>query len=619
MNKAFFARFLSTPRLTFSLVYGLLAVAGFCALLLILPYLIPLQRVQQAAAIKISSLTGQDVTFSGAARRFGFPLPVFTLRNVQISGSTNGPALLRAPRIDARLNLPSLLSGNIEVSGLSVIEPKIDLHTDAQGRSNWQNGASLLVLFDPREIAPQGSLPPSLRIGEVSLADGTITYSRDGSSARSKLSAVNVTLYWPDVAKRFAVQGSMLREGQPLRFSALLRKPAALFKQDISPFELVLDTPALKAELTGEIFAAPHLQAEGALTLTSPSLRDLAGWSLPNAESIPEVGKISATAKLHLKDRGLLLDEAKIGIGGSRAEGYLAFRTNDARPTMQGTLDFDTVDLRPFLAAQLGDLLSAQNWGTQGIKGENLSALDMDLRASAKKLLFGKTQIEDAALSVLTRGNRVELSLGDGKLYDGQMAGRLVVESREGGGIKTYGTLSLMDIRVDNALRESLDIVSLTGTGEISLNLAGEGASLRDIAQSLQGEARLRLQDGSLAGIDMAALMRRAKSNPVEAFLEARRGQTEIESAIARFTIKDGAATTNDAAFQGPDYRANLNGRAFFSERAFDMKGAVRPPQNVQPAFELPFAVRGPWDNPIILPNPDALVQPAATPANESH
>lgn len=104
---------------------GLAAVLALFALLITLPYFMSLERVQQAAATKIAALTGQEVTFSGVSRRFSLPLPYFVLRNVQISGSQNGPALLRAPRIEAAVTLWSLFGGDVDISSLSIIAPKI--------------------------------------------------------------------------------------------------------------------------------------------------------------------------------------------------------------------------------------------------------------------------------------------------------------------------------------------------------------------------------------------------------------------------------------------------------------------------------------------------------------
>jgi AsmA protein len=52
--------------------------------------------------------------------------------------------------------------------------------------------------------------------------------------------------------------------------------------------------------------------------------------------------------------------------------------------------------------------------------------------------------------------------------------------------------------------------------------------------------------------------------------------------------------------------------------REYDLKGTaslVSAP-NTPPGFELPFVVQGPWDDPLIFPDPDILIRrsPASAP-----
>jgi AsmA protein len=52
--------------------------------------------------------------------------------------------------------------------------------------------------------------------------------------------------------------------------------------------------------------------------------------------------------------------------------------------------------------------------------------------------------------------------------------------------------------------------------------------------------------------------------------------------------------------------------------REYDMKGvaSLNPPPGGAPGFELPFVVQGPWDDPLIFPDPESLIRrsPASAP-----
>ena len=78
----------------------------------------------------------------------------------------------------------------------------------------------------------------------------------------------------------------------------------------------------------------------------------------------------------------------------------------------------------------------------------------------------------------------------------------------------------------------------------------------------------------------------------------------------------DGIASLDDVQIDGPAH-VTLTGTASVPSREFDMKGtASLVTGDGKPGFELPFVVQGPWDDPLIFPDPDALLRrsPATAP-----
>ncbi len=73
-------------------------------------------------------------------------------------------------------------------------------------------------------------------------------------------------------------------------------------------------------------------------------------------------------------------------------------------------------------------------------------------------------------------------------------------------------------------------------------------------------------------------------------------------------------------ASRGPRCRLGLAGTASIPGRDFDLRGvaalAANTSSEAPPAFELPFVVQGPWDDPIMLPDTQSLIlrSPVASP-----
>ena len=63
---------------------------------------------------------------------------------------------------------------------------------------------------------------------------------------------------------------------------------------------------------------------------------------------------------------------------------------------------------------------------------------------------------------------------------------------------------------------------------------------------------------------------------------------------------------------EGAAVKLALAGSASIPDRELDLKGTaalVAPPRPGATAFELPFIVQGSWDDPIMLPDPEALIR----------
>ena len=63
---------------------------------------------------------------------------------------------------------------------------------------------------------------------------------------------------------------------------------------------------------------------------------------------------------------------------------------------------------------------------------------------------------------------------------------------------------------------------------------------------------------------------------------------------------------------EGAAVRLALAGSASIPERELDLKGTAALLASAKPGaapFELPFIVQGSWDDPIMLPDPEALIQ----------
>jgi AsmA protein len=142
------------------------------------------------------------------------------------------------------------------------------------------------------------------------------------------------------------------------------------------------------------------------------------------------------------------------------------------------------------------------------------------------------------------------------------------------------------------------------------------GSSPFGLAQSLDGTAILTAHEGALAGLNVEQLLRRLERRPLSGAGNFRTGSTPYDNLTVSLKFANGVATTDDVRIEAPSTRVTLTGSTSVPNREYDLKGTASLTSNGTSSFDLPFIVQGPWEDPLIFPDPDSLIRrsPASAP-----
>jgi AsmA protein len=105
-------------------------------------------------------------------------------------------------------------------------------------------------------------------------------------------------------------------------------------------------------------------------------------------------------------------------------------------------------------------------------------------------------------------------------------------------------------------------------------------------------------------------LLRRLERRPLSGGSEIRTGRTPYEKLTVMLKIAQGIANVEDASLEGASLRLGMVGSASIPMRDLDLRGtASLISASTEGGFDLPFVVQGPWDDPIVLPDPQILIR----------
>ena len=148
-----------TPTLRKRLLIGAAAVVVLLIVaLLAAPSLIDLDARKTEIIAAVKKATGRDLVIDGPVSLRLLPIPTATVTDVKffnVAGAKN-PNMVEVKSVTVKVSLLALLTGRIDVSEVMLVEPKIVLEINAEGKPNWEFTPSVA---EAKPAAPVPSTP----------------------------------------------------------------------------------------------------------------------------------------------------------------------------------------------------------------------------------------------------------------------------------------------------------------------------------------------------------------------------------------------------------------------------------------------------------------------------
>jgi AsmA protein len=589
-------------RLTF--VIAAVFAAGI-AVLVAASALVPAETVRQAVTAEIRSVTGLEPTIRGEVTVSLFPTAMVSFSDVTLGDESATPALA-ADRLSAKLALVPLLLGHIEPVDMSLARPRLAITFEPDGRSNWSDLMATLT----RSLKPGSQQTEHLlSFSEVRMADGTITITDAAHGISEQLSDVELSFAWPSIARSFGASGRFAWRGETFDASGNASDLLAALSGDRSGLKLRLTGAPFKLAFEGTMSQKPSFKMEGTLGVDGKSLREALRWASRRPLPGSGFGRFALKAQSVVTGGMAALSGVNIDLDGNVAEGVMAL-TTDPRVTVKGTLAADTLNLTPYLSAVDALRNNERDWDRGTIAIDGLSNFDLDLRLSAAHVNVAAAQLGRTGVAANLRDGRLTLAIGEAQAYGGVVKGALVMAKNEtGADIKSQMQFAGVDL--ESCLGDLFGIRKLQGKGDLSLSVEASGDSIMAFTRTLNGSAELTARQGAIAGFNIEQLLKRLEQRPLSIGGDFRRGRTPFDKLNATVKIAQGTVNIDEIKLEGGAVRLALVGSTSIPSRELDLKGTaalVSTAAGAPPAFELPFVVQGPWDDPILLPDAQSLL-----------
>jgi AsmA protein len=567
--------------------YGLLGVGGVVILALAAAVIFALSFDANRYKPEIERLakerTGRTLKLQGNLQVAVFPSLGAKVAGLTLSERGRDQEFLALESAHASIALLPLLHGQVVVDGIRISGLKVHVVKQKDGRFNFSD-----LLEAKPAAAPATSKAPSepgkdqgkvgFDIGSVQVERSSLSY-RDLASGQ-ELALSDLKLSTGRIAER--AEGKLT-----LHVSAKGRSPDLDVKLDIGS--------DYRFDLAAKSYSVAKLDAKLSGVVAGTNLEIPVSGSLR-----ADLEKQTANAELSSKFDDTRL-QAKLGLTKFTPAAYV-FDLNADR------LNLD----RYFPPEKKASAAPAPAAGKPAPEKQadtpvDLSALK-DLNAHGRMQL-GALQVRGLKLANL----KAEVRAGNGRLdvaphaaslYEGSVAGALTLQADGRVALKE----TLTGVAIGPLLRDVAQQDRLEGRGNLALDVAAAGKSVNAMKRSLAGTAKLNLRDGAIKGIDIAAVLRKAKSALGQQSAQAASTpeKTDFSEFAASFTIKNGVAHNEDLDVRAPLFRLTGRGDIDIGNSSIDYvtKAAVVATTQGQGGADLaqlsgltvPVRLSGPFD-----------------------
>jgi AsmA protein len=569
-------------------------------------FFLPADRIARLAAEQIRTQTGRDVSITGDVSMTIWPVLGVSAGGLEVGNADWAlqGSMLTAQNVEIGIDVSALLSGEIKITNIEATSPTIRLESRKDGRASWVFSTASGDAAIETEVAPDRA-PQAFRLQRLAITDATLIYDAEGGDLVS-YTGVDLALDWPERLGAADIRATVRPAGANVDVVARINGFAGFITGQVQPVVVKITAAGGALSLNGRASTAGDVAGRMVLKLsdTDKFLRSVGAGGAELPRGLGRTVDMKADVTL-TSDRRLSLRELTADLGGNTVTGAADISLNGT-PQINAQLSAGALDLT---GATQGDSSGGgsgssstaavgSGWPKARIDASGLAAFNGAIALNASSVDLGSFKLGKTRALVKNERSRAVFELLEIQAYNGTVLGEFVMNNR--GGLSVGGKLFASGILVQGVLRDALAMERLTGTGDAELSFLSSGSSVDAIMRGLSGNGAVRLGKGTIQGLDLNTLMGNGKGSG---------GTTVFDSLGATFNIAAGNLRNDDFLFTLPNYEARGKGRVGLGAQDIDYlftPSALRA--NSGTGIAIPVSIKGPWSNPRIRPDLEAVI-----------
>jgi uncharacterized protein involved in outer membrane biogenesis len=395
-------------------IVGLLVV-----LLLAAPLFIDANAYKAQIIAQVKKATGRDLVLDGPISVVLLPAPAATANGVKFFNApgAKNPNMVEVKSVTVKLSLAALLTGSLVVSDVVLVEPKIVLEINSEGKPNWEFTPSVA---EAKAAAAKPSSPAPLSLGRLAIDNGTLIFSDSKAGLSVTAEKANLTASVGALDGPYALAGNATVNGFPLKVDLSVGAKGASGHET----QLALETGGGNLSFKGSLSElGPKARLSGLLSSSADNLIAFAETLLKIAgqpePALPPLlaGRFTFDGMIDLSQTAVAAKDFRLALGQDSGSGSLVVTLRPAL-AVDGKLAAPKLDLDRWLATlsrppapqaqappPAGATASPQPAATPSL----LATINATLALEVGEVIYNKQPVRNVAVDLQARGGAVSV------------------------------------------------------------------------------------------------------------------------------------------------------------------------------------------------------------------
>jgi len=483
--------------------------------------------------------TGRKLQIGGDLQFALSFVPTVVIEDVKFSNASWGskPDMLTLDKFEVQVSLLALLSGNIQINRVILLEPEILLETNKKGLGNWVFAANKTEEVD----SDSDSSTPSVVVNEVHLENANIVYKDGVTGQETTLVIEKVVTESNSVNDPLSVMMKVAYNELPIEVTGSLGSLNQLTGNDNYPIDLTLNVSGANIGLKGQI--TKPMDGKGLDIDVSFNVGALSDLSELAGSDLPELGPVSFTGKVVDGKDAYSIKTMKLVLGNTDLSGDVTANISGKRPAISANLSSNLIDVAELSGdEQTGGKEEPKErlFSSEPLPLEGLKSVNANVTISAEQIKTSSLVLDKTKLALSLKNGNLSIKPLTTLLAGGSLNGNI--------GLNASGKTAILvtDISIKglepSQLGDLKDKIS-GATTDVSIKVKGSGNSVSQIMAGLNGKLLLQSAKGELkgSGASTATTDLLTMLNPTAKSSDG----TQLNCAVVNFNIKDGIATAD--------------------------------------------------------------------------